>query len=674
MPVLVTDLDGTLLAGTPAERAALLAALTPDITVVFATGRGRASVAEVLRDPLVPRPAWVIGDVGATVYDGSLRTVPEVQDPLRRGWPGAARVRAALRGFPLAYQEGVPQEGRCSYLAEEVTAELVEAVRALGCDLLHSGGRFLDVLPRGVDKGAALRALAAHRGWSMTDVLVAGDSLNDLSLFTTGARGVVVGGAEPGLTAAVGPGATHRPGQAGAAAILAELRALGWVDDRGPLVVGYHRPPVVPTPGGWRPPGSPNGILPTLTSLFAQGLDAVWATTAVHTRTDDHGTGLPLAFLPLTRAQWSDSVHRACKETLWPVLVSRPDLLRFDARAWSVHRGVSERFAEHVSALARPGAVVWLHDYNLWLVPGLLRAARPDLVVGLFHHTPFPEPAVFDRLPVAEEVRESLTRLDWAGFHTRGFAENFRRAVPGGPAVGVHPLGIDRPLVADLARAHAPDRTPRLVLSVERLDYAKAPVAKVDAVDELLRRRPDLRGELVFRLVCPPPEPGVTAYDTTGRDLARRVAEVNRRWSTGTWRPVEHLPGLPFPEVVRQYAAADVFWVTSLRDGMNLTALEFVAAQVATGGTGVLVLSRCAGAAERLAAGALLTDPASPEDLVSTVETALALPVRERRARLRRLGAAVGHTRPIDWAADILAATTASRAPRPSWADGVSAC
>jgi trehalose-6-phosphate synthase/hydroxymethylpyrimidine pyrophosphatase-like HAD family hydrolase len=677
MKILVADLDGTLLGGTGAERRRLYATLArhPEVLVVFATGRGLASVREVLRDPLLPRPRWIIADVGASVIDGvDLTPVEAVQARLRTGWPGAARVRAALARFPaLTYQQGVAQDGRCSFYLrpEQLTRELTDAVGELGCTWLYSAERYFDVLPAGVCKGSALAVLAREHHWPMTSILVAADSLNDLSLFELGAHGVIVGNAEPALRTAVASSDTvHRPEQPGAGGILSALHKLGWVELEYPLVLGYHRPPVQWTPDGWRPPTSPNGILPTLRGVFSDNPHAIWVAAAVleqdsapPARLAEHNTGLPLSLLPLRPSEWTGYFHRACKETLWPVLMSQPQRMRFDPDAWAHYRAVNARFAEYINIQAAPGATVFLHDYNLWLVSGLLRSTRPDLRIGLFHHTPFPPSEIFDALPTAAEIRASLSCLDWAGFHTEAFAEHFRQTLPATsalPRLGVHPLGVDRNGIHALARtlkAHPRAANTALVLSVERLDYTKAPVQKVEAIAMLLTRRPELRGHLQFRLVCPPPEPGISAYDATRWTLEHRISEVNRAWSTDSWRPIDYLPrSLAFTEVIEHYLAADVFWVTSLQDGMNLTAKEFIATHAAAGLSGVLVLSYLAGAADELGAAALLTDPHSAEDLVDTLQQALTLTPTERHARLQHLAELLGHQHPTDWASHITTA------------------
>jgi trehalose-6-phosphate synthase/hydroxymethylpyrimidine pyrophosphatase-like HAD family hydrolase len=675
--VLAADLDGTLLGGDATDRWRLHAALArhPEVTVVFATGRGLPAVREALRDRLLPRPRWIIADIGATVLDGvDLSPVEPLQTQLCDGWPGTQRVRAALRRFPaLKYQDDVAQDCRCSFYLHpnQFTTDITEAVVALGCRWIYSAGRYFDVLPHGASKGSALLALAQQQGWPMDAILVAGDSLNDLSLFTLGAHGVIVGNAEPALTSAVpAQDMVYRPPQPGAAGVLRALESRGWVQTRYPLVLGYHRPPVSWTPErGWQKPTSPNGILPTLNLLFAKDLKAIWVTggiveTEEHlAHLNEHKTGIPLSFVPLTPYQWSGYFHRTCKETLWPVLMSQPERMRFDPAAWAHYRTVNERFAQHIAKTAAQQATVWLHDYNLWLVPGLLRTARPDLKVGLFHHTPFPPPEVFAALPTAPEIRSSLGCLDWAGFHTSTFAQRFRHAVadtPRPPRIGVHPLGIDRKAIEALARTRAPHLRPvtgPLVLSIERLDYVKAPLEKVETIATLLTRHPELRGHLRFRLVCAPPEPGITAYNPTKQALERRITQINEAWSIAGWQPIEYLPRtLSFTAVIDCYLAADVFWVTSLQDGMNLTAKEFIAAQAAVDGSGVLVLSHHTGAAEQLGKSALLTDPHSRKDLIDKLTLALTLPAQERRARLQCLADLLGHHPPSTWASHIIAA------------------
>lgn len=678
--VLVADLDGTLLGGRPRDRRRLLQALErhPEIVVVFATGRSLESVRTLLRDDaLVPFPHWIIGDVGASVIDAARMTrLESLEEQLRAGWPGTAHVRRALRHFPQLVYQDVPQDGRCSfYLAPDgLTDEVKTAVKELGCSWSYASERYFDVLPSRASKGQAVRLLAHMLSWPRQAMLVAGDSLNDLSLFRLGTHGVVVADAEPALAARVPASAlVDASDLPGAAAVLQAMERRGWIEQWS-VVVGYHRPPVHWRDGRWLAPSSPNGVLPTLrAALVDERLDAVWAAAHVgETRAPCPPSavtgGLGLSLLPVSENRWAGYFHRVCKETLWPALVAQPHLIQDRPEHWPEYEKVNAAFADHISSLATTGATVWLHDYNLWLVPGILKNQRPDVTIGLFHHTPFPHPDVFRRIPAAERLRESLALLDWAGFHTSDCAENFRRllsdttATP--PLTGVHPLGIDHQAVAALARTRRPhreDRDAQLILSVERLDYAKAPVHKIHALATLLHQNPGLRERLRFRLVCPPPATGIRAYDATRAELEQAVTEVNDRWSTAGWQPVDYIPhNLDFTEIIDHYLSADIFWVASLADGMNLTAQEYVAARAATARPGVLVLSRHAGIAQHLAGAAMLTDPHSPADLVRSLHTALTMTTEQRRTHLAHLSALMRFPAPAEWARNVIAAIRAS--------------
>ncbi|WP_438483673.1 HAD-IIB family hydrolase [Streptomyces sp. S186] len=695
--ILVTDLDGTLLGGDEDGRRRLRQALDrhPEITVVFATGRGLPSVQALLdRDRLVPSPRWIISDVGASVVDATdMSHVDVLETQLRAGWPGHDHVRTVLsRHFPrLRYQEGVAQDGRCSFFLSphHLTERLKAAVDDLGCSWSYSDGRFFDVLPPQAGKGPAVQQLARKLQWPASGILVAGDSLNDLSMFRLGTHGVIVGNAEPGLSAQAPTTArVHRTVRHGAAGVLAALERLGWLRTPSPVVIAYHRPPAQWSRGQWHRPLSPNGILPALTSALtdesAPASAAVWAAALVHDSpagVPEPPANLPMALLPVPSQRWARYFHGACKETLWPALMSQPQLIRHTTPQWAAYEAFNQDFAHHIGAHAEHGGTVWLHDYNLWLVPGILRSQRPDLRIGLFHHTPFPDPDTFRRLPVAGQLRASLGQLDWVGFHTAASARNFQDLLSGGsdhsgdcdrlPCIGVHPLGIDRQAVAAIARSRRPHRpTPggdtMLVLSVERLDYAKAPVQKIRALSTLLEQCPGLRGRLRFRLICPPPEPGIHAYDTTRAALEDAISTLNNRWGTEDWLPVDYRPqSLPFPEVVGHYLAADVFWVTSLADGMNLTAQEYIAAKSATGSPGTLVLSSQAGAAEHFGTAALLTDPRSPQNLVDTLRQALDMTPAQRQTHIARLAALLTTPSPADWARTIIATIRRAGGPQP---------
>jgi hydroxymethylpyrimidine pyrophosphatase-like HAD family hydrolase len=202
--LLATDLDGTFLGGSPEDKAQLYSWLRQqkDVSLVFVTGRGLANVQPLLDDPQMPLPDYIICDVGATVVDGSsLEPVQPLQEAIAQKWPGEAMVRAQLAQVSgLRYQE-VPQERRCSFYYDATTPiDVASAIAGeLGCDVLQSAGKYLDILPAGVNKGSTLIQLLELLGYPADEVLVAGDTMNDRSLYDAGFKGVVVGLAEAAL-------------------------------------------------------------------------------------------------------------------------------------------------------------------------------------------------------------------------------------------------------------------------------------------------------------------------------------------------------------------------------------------------------------------------------------------------------------------------------------------
>jgi len=208
--ILATDLDGTFLAGDPAARHRLyrLVDQHPGIRLIFITGRGLEAVMPLLSDPAIPRPDYVVCDVGATVVDGhTLQPLQPLQSMIDAHWPGEQVVAAAMRPFTALQRQDVPQERRCSYFCDPDTlaplrSQIQAAAQALGCDVLYSADRYLDILPPDTDKGRTLAALARLLELPRDRILVAGDTLNDLSMYTSGFRGVCVGDSEPALTAA----------------------------------------------------------------------------------------------------------------------------------------------------------------------------------------------------------------------------------------------------------------------------------------------------------------------------------------------------------------------------------------------------------------------------------------------------------------------------------------
>lgn len=748
--LLATDLDGTFLGGDPEDRLRLyqLVSRHPSIRLIFVTGRGLESVLPLLSDPAIPTPEFIICDVGATVVDaGTLQSLQPLQAEIGERWPGDPAVAAALDTFGLQRQN-VPQERRYSYFCgeAEVSEDLKEAVEELGCDLLYSGGMYLDVLPRGVNKGSSLTRLIRLLGMDPERVLVAGDTLNDLSMYEQGFKGVCVGDSEaPLLDATRGNARILQARARGCGGILEAITHFGFLGNEGidahtvpaaevgksDLVLVYHRLPYEEhVENGQlvrRPPASPNGILPTLLSFFADGRRSAWVAWAVddpkrgpfetHTAVDPvRYPRLTAARVPLSKHEVDVFYRHFAKEAFWPMLHTFWERARFREDHWQVFCRVNRAFAERTAVEAAEGAVVWIHDYNLWMVPAYLRELRPDLRIAFFHHTYFPSADVFNVVPWRRTIIGSLLQCDYIGFHIPRQVENFVDVVRGtaplkivgrqscaprfltyGCAVGLehytteiiagdrqirlgaHPVGMDLDRVSEvltrpevqkrIAELRASLEGQRLILSIERLDYTKGTLEKLGAFEQLLDEHPELIGTVTLITVCVPAAKEMTVYRQLQRNIEEAVGRINGRFSRVGWTPVQFFfRSLPFPEVVAYYATADMMWITPLRDGLNLVAKEYVAVQGLSGSSGVLVLSEFAGAAAELR-GAILTNPHDSQDLKNACHLGLSISPAEAEARLRQLFDIVRHYDNRRWGEDFLGAATAGPSPLPQTAD-----
>ncbi|MGC4404575.1 glucosylglycerol-phosphate synthase [Methyloversatilis sp. MC4-4] len=746
--LIATDLDGTFLAGDTDARQQLYQLITndPDITLVFVTGRGLEAVLPLLSDPAIPVPHYVIADVGATVVDGRTRqAVQPLQADIDALWPGERAVSEALQGIPGLQRQEVPQQRRCSYFCDSdaVTDDLRRIADEHNCDLLYSADRYLDFLPRGVNKGSTLRRLVHDLGVDMHQVLVAGDTLNDLSMFEQGFRGVCVGESEAALLAATADRTrVLHSRRVGCAGILEALDFFRFVDralllppgsdtmapcGKSELVIVYHRLPyeeAIDEDGTIlrRPHRSPNGIIPTLLSFFADGRKGSWiAWSSAHAgdaRFETHTTvdreqypGLRCARVELSSQDVDIFYKRFSKEAFWPTLHTFWERAQFREDDWQVFLKVNRLFAERTAAEAAHGATVWLHDYNLWMVPAALRELRPDLKIAFFHHTYFPSADVFNVMPWRRDIVGSLLQCDYIGFHIPRQAENFVDVARGvaplrvletkncaprfltyGCAVGLdemttaievhgrrigigaHPVGLDvgriGRILADTQSARLMDRLrremtgQRVILSVERLDYTKGTLEKLLAFEQLLEQNEELRQKVTLIAVCVPAASEMTIYDTLQTQIEQAVGRINGRFSRVGWTPVQFFfRPIPFAELVAYYAIADVMWITPLRDGLNLVSKEYVATQGLMQGGGVLVLSEFAGAAAELH-GAILTNPHDRNDLRDKCLYALNIHRAEAESRLRELFAIVQHNDIVRWGAEFLAAVeTASEPP-----------
>jgi trehalose 6-phosphate synthase len=368
--------------------------------------------------------------------------------------------------------------------------------------------------------------------------------------------------------------------------------------------------------------------------------------------------------------------------TLWPLYHDKAVPAEFHRHWWDGYRRINTRFAEAAAEVAGKGATVWVHDYQLQLVPGMLRERRPDLRIGFFLHIPFPPPELFVGLPWRNEIVNGILGADLAGFQTPDSADNFHRlALRRGLAephdegdtlrcgdrtvrCRAYPIGIDVARYDQGARTdkvsdHARDLRARLgaphvvLLGVDRLDYTKGIDVRLRALKELLDEGTLSASQVTMVQVAQPSRDDVEAYNTLRDEVDRLVGEINGNHGRVGFPVVHYIhQNVDFPELLAMYRAADVMVVTPFRDGMNLVAKEYVATRYDL--TGRLVLSEFAGAATELA-DALLVNPYDIDGLKATLAHAVSMDAGEARQRMERMREAVLANDAVDWARRFLA-------------------
>jgi len=477
------------------------------------------------------------------------------------------------------------------------------------------------------------------------------------------------------------------------------------------LVIVYHRQPFEEVVENgrtvYRENKSPNGIVPTLKSFFGKieegaGAWVAWKqVNAKHTdrfqrhiRMEDAFGSYMVSRLPLTADQVRSFYHVTSKEALWPILHSFPSLFRYENVDWKTFREVNQLFAEAAAAQAEDDALVWIHDYNLWLVPKYLRQLKPSVRIAFFHHTPFPAADVFNVLPWRTEIVDSLLECDLVGFHVPRYAKNFADVASSlrGATVareiqvesGMSPVGqaLSEPTVPTRLRAGERyvdlDAFPvgtntetikalvdsdtsrtledsireelgdqRLIVAVGRTDYTKGVIETLQAFERLLERRPELHRKLKLMVVSVRAADGMQIYRETQRSVEALVGRINGRFSDLRWTPILLFSrAMPFERLVAYYRAADVCVTTPLRDGLNLVAKEYVAAKRDQAGT--LVLSEFAGCAIELPE-AVLTNPYSARSMDAAFDQALDMPEDEARTRIAAMNDTVRYYDVAHW-------------------------
>jgi trehalose 6-phosphate synthase len=374
---------------------------------------------------------------------------------------------------------------------------------------------------------------------------------------------------------------------------------------------------------------------------------------------------ITLYTINLARQDYDQYYRGFANGTLWPVLHYQIGLGHYEESEFKGYRRVNDFFAQALRPLLNPDDLIWIHDYQLLCMAESLRASGVTNRIGLFLHTPFPAPGVFMTIPSHAEVIRAMCAYDLIGFQTeidrQAFLDYLLRQAGGilagetiqvfgrGIRTGVYPIGVH----VDEVRAQA--ETPvnrrqatrlraylmdRLILSVDRLDYSKGLGQRFAAFERFLAEFPAHHGLVAFMQIAPPSRSDIETYQRIRRELEAEAGRINGRFAEVDWIPLRYLNrGFPRNVLMPLYAEAQACLVTPLRDGMNLVAKEYVAAQDPEE-PGVLILSEFAGAAQELTA-ALLVNPYDEAGMARAMDLALSMPVEERRDRHQDMIAAM---------------------------------
>ncbi|MFZ4861731.1 bifunctional alpha,alpha-trehalose-phosphate synthase (UDP-forming)/trehalose-phosphatase [Sphingobacterium sp. Mn56C] len=346
-------------------------------------------------------------------------------------------------------------------------------------------------------------------------------------------------------------------------------------------------------------------------------------------------------------------------EILWPIFHYRPSYAQYNSSYWELYQQVNEKFAAVAHSLNLTSADnIWIHDYQLMLLPQMIRNYAPASSIGYFQHIPFPADEVFRNIPWKDELLKGVLGADLIGFHTYNDTLHFFYScthILGVPVrnnsiqmdgrsvyTDVFPMGIDyekfnKLSQSDSIRQRAKEirsqyADNKFILSIDRLDYSKGIIERLEAYESLLTSYPDLYGKVVLYMLVVPSRDSVPQYMSLRDDIDRRVGHINAVYGDNEWLPIAYFyNSFPEEELSALYLAADVCLVTPLRDGMNLVSKEYVASKETD--TGVLILSELAGAAKELT-GALIVNPNATAQIREALKRAIEMPEDEQRQRM----------------------------------------
>lgn len=377
-----------------------------------------------------------------------------------------------------------------------------------------------------------------------------------------------------------------------------------------------------------------------------------------------------------------------CNDCIWPLFHYFPSYARFSEEWFLAYQKVNRMFADEILRVYEPGDVIWIHDYHFMLLPALLRKSLPEATIGFFLHIPFPSFEVLRIMPNhwKREILDGLLGADLVGFHTNDYMQYFLRSVQRVTdyqisgrdillpdrvvSADAFPVSIDfqkffkaansAPVIEEKNNIRKKMSGKQLLISVDRLDYSKAVINRLEAFSLFLQKNPSSHGKTTYMLLIVPSREIITRYKENKQEIERLVSNINGKYGNIDWTPVLYqYRSLDFHQLAGLYFSADAALITPVRDGMNLVAKEFVSTRVDR--RGVLILSETAGAATELTE-ALIVNPTDRHEIAEAIRRALVMPVEEQMARNDVMQARIRNYNVVRWAEDFTGQLQAQKA------------
>lgn len=400
------------------------------------------------------------------------------------------------------------------------------------------------------------------------------------------------------------------------------------------------------------------------------------------------------ATVSLTQDDVNNFYYGLSNRTLWPLFHYFMEYTEFENQYWESYKAVNQKFANVVLQHIEDGDQIWVHDYQLLLLPALIRQSKPNVSIGFFLHIPFPSYEIFRCFPWREELLHGVLGADLIGFHTYDYERHFLSSIKRILRLDVNfneidyherivkvdsfPMGIDYNKFHDAAKSHRKlcseerselqqkldehfesTKDTKLILSIDRLDYTKGIPNRIRAFEYFLNKYPEFKEKVRLIMLSVPSRSNVPQYQLLKKETDELVGRINGEFSTVNWTPIWYFyRSLPFDNLIDLYSSADIALITPIRDGMNLVAKEYVATR--TRKDGVLILSEMAGASKEMNE-AILINPNNFEQIADSIKSAIEMPLEQQISRNHLLQKRLKRYSVEKWAQEFMKSLNATK-------------